>query len=142
MHIISCKPPNPEVEPEEGPEEGPAEAEVEQSRILARITVFMAGAIFGTVLLYLCLSRHGFSTLGIPNLNSNDRQGWALDQIITRNYVVLAMYIGFTSPTGFGSWKSTDVLLPEGRPTERTQDYTAVTQSSHESHYTIIDSPR
>lgn len=45
LHINSSKPPDPEME---------------QSSILARITVFMAGAIFGVILLYLCRRFLGF----------------------------------------------------------------------------------
>ncbi|UKZ79048.1 hypothetical protein TrVFT333_006799, partial [Trichoderma virens FT-333] len=128
----------------------PPDPEGEEFSILARITVLMAGAIFGAILLYLCLSRYGFSTFRLPILTSDAGQGWASDQIITRNNVLLALYIGLTSPVDLESRKSTDDLLPkssplshelpDSRPTERVRDHMAAIQPSYEGDYSMIDS--
>jgi hypothetical protein len=88
------------------------------------------------------VSRYGFSTLRLPILTSESRQGWDSDQIITRNYVILSMYLGFASHVSFGSQESTDHLPPDSPHTERIQDYTTTVQPSYESHCTSFDSLR
>ncbi|KAL7909800.1 ankyrin repeat-containing domain protein [Trichoderma velutinum] len=124
----------------------------EELTILARITVLMAGAIFGAILLYLCLSRYGFSTPCLPILASDAGQDWASDQIITRNSVILCMYIGFTSPVGFENWKNTghllsrpyppSLVLPDSPPTERVWEHMAAVQAPYEGDYPMIDPSR
>ncbi|KAL7929514.1 hypothetical protein V8C35DRAFT_315454 [Trichoderma chlorosporum] len=127
-YVIAHKPPDPEDE---------------EFSILARITVLMAGAIFGAVLLYLCLSRHGFSTLRLPIPTSDAGQSWASDPIITRNNFILAMYIGLTSHIDFKSWESTDHLLSlpllDSPPTERVREPMAALKSSYEGDSPMID---
>ncbi|OPB39560.1 hypothetical protein A0O28_0052660 [Trichoderma guizhouense] len=120
----------------------PPDPEEEKFSILARMAVLMAGAIFGVILLYLCLFRYGFSTLRMPILTSDAGQGWTLDQIITRNNVILAMYVGFMSPVDFESCKSTDHLVPDSPPTKRAQEHMATVQASYEGDYPMIDSSR
>ncbi|KAL7784712.1 hypothetical protein V8C43DRAFT_292004 [Trichoderma afarasin] len=129
----------------------PPDPEAEESSILARITVLMAGAIFGAILLYLCLSRYGFSTLCLPILASDGDQSWAAsDQIITRNSAILARYVGLTSPVDFESWRGTDhllpkpsplsLVLPDNLPMEGVRGHMAVVQPSYDGDYPMIDS--
>ncbi|KAJ4860213.1 ankyrin repeats (3 copies) domain-containing protein [Trichoderma breve] len=117
----------------------PPDPEWEELSILARITVLVAGAIFGVILLYLCLSRYGFSTLCLPILTSDGGDGRAPDQIITRNTAILAIYVGFTSPVDFESCKSTDHLVPDCLPTETAQEPMATAQAPYEGDYPMID---
>ncbi|KAL6902628.1 ankyrin repeat-containing domain protein [Trichoderma evansii] len=145
--------------PTQGPQESlqtnnpsPPDPEEKQFSILARITMLMAGAIFSAILLYLCLSRYGFSTLRLPILISNAGQGWASDQIIRRNYIILATYIGFTSLVDFGSEKSTDLVLPKLSPlslilpdspsAEGVQEHIAAVQSPYYGDYAMNNTPR
>ncbi|KAK4060616.1 hypothetical protein Trihar35433_10024 [Trichoderma harzianum] len=127
----------------------PPDPEEQEFSILARITVLMAGAIFGAILLYLCLSRYGFSTLCLPILASDAGQSWAAsDKIITRNSAILARYVGLTSPVDFESWKSTDhllpkpsplsLVLPDNLPTEGVLGHMAAIQASYEGDYPMI----
>ncbi|KAL6833147.1 hypothetical protein J3E69DRAFT_323125 [Trichoderma sp. SZMC 28015] len=109
----------------------------------------MAGAIFGVILLYLCLSRYGFSTLRLPILISDVGQGWISDQITARNNVILAMYARPTSHVEFESCKSTEHLLlkpsplspalPDGPPTERVREHMVAVQASYEGEHPTID---
>ncbi|KAF3075639.1 hypothetical protein CFAM422_001966 [Trichoderma lentiforme] len=123
----------------------PPNLEGEEFSILARITVLMTGAIFGAILFYLCLSRHGFST---PSLLLLAWDG-AFNQVITRNNVILALYVGYLSPVDFENWKRTDHLppkpyplspvLPDSPPTERVREQMVAVRASYEGDYPMID---
>ncbi|KAL6791623.1 hypothetical protein J3E68DRAFT_43076 [Trichoderma sp. SZMC 28012] len=112
----------------------------------------MAGAIFGVILLYLCLSRHGFSALRLHILTSDAGQGWISDQIVTRNNVILALYVRLTSTFDFDSCKSTDHLLPkpsplslfppDSLPTEGVWGDMVAVQASYEGDYPMTDPSR
>lgn len=154
VHSDESKPPNPEG----------------VHSVLARITTFMAGAIFGTILLYLCrryyplytpttnqtnrmtVSQHGFSIPSLLLLASKTGQCWASSHIVARNCVILAMYIRFTSVVDSVSLKSNanvlpneiqmPLVLPDAPTTERIQEHIGAGQSSYEGDCTMIDFPR
>lgn len=69
-------------------------------------------------------------------------QDLALDQIITRNSVILTMYLESTSDIEFGSCKSINHLLPDSLSTENFQDNTVAVQSSYDINHVIVGSPR
>lgn len=145
----------------------PPDPEWEEFSILARITVLMAGAIFGAILLYLCrrypgisttsvqsnkmaVSRYGYSTLCLPIVTWDDGQSWAAsDQILARNRAILAKYIGLASSVDFESWESSDHLLPkpsplshvlpDSLPAECVWEHMTAVQAPHEGDYPMID---
>lgn len=102
--------------------------------VLSRITVLMAGAIFGAIFLYLCsefsvryasiaaetntvaVSQRGFSFSSLLVLSSEKEQSWASTHVVARNCITLAFYIGVSSHVDSGSWKSTDDLLLKSIP--------------------------
>lgn len=141
-----------------------------ETSILARITVLMAGAIFGVILLYLCrrhyplyypttnqtnrmaVSQYGFSIPSPLLLASKTGQGWVSSLIVARNCVILAMYIRHTSVVDSVSGKSngsvrpnptqTSLALSANPTTERVQDCVFAAKSSYESDCTMIDFPK
>ncbi|KAL7810060.1 hypothetical protein V8C44DRAFT_333253 [Trichoderma aethiopicum] len=144
---------------------GPLKPQQEQLNILAPITFLMAGAIFGAILLYLCLrcfhissspvgtntmtvSRYGFSTLQLPNLKLDAGEGRASDHILSRNYGILLMYYGYTSLVDFDSRKNSDHLVesspllpvsPGSTPAERVQQHMAAYQPFHRGAHIPIE---
>lgn len=95
--------------------------------------------------------RYGFSTLSLPILASDDRQGSDLDRIMNRNCVILTRYIGLTCCVGLGSWKRTDHLpVPtslspdkkrENFPRGRAEEHLAAFESRSEDAYTTSNPP-
>lgn len=153
----------------ESDEPKPPDPEERHFSILARITVIMAGAIFGAIFLYLCcrysssptnsartnrvaVFRHGSEALCQPVLVPGASQDLASDQIITRNSAILAMYIGYTSFFDSGSWttichftprsNSSSPAMPGAPPGDTTQAHSATDnmQSSYKGHGMTVES--
>ncbi|KAF7181547.1 hypothetical protein CNMCM7691_000766 [Aspergillus felis] len=76
--------------------------------VLSRISVLMAGAIFGVVLLGLCLIRFGYAALRFEVHNG---QHLGPVEILLRNSSILIVYLGLSNiRLASGGWKSTDDL--------------------------------
>ncbi|KAL6893140.1 hypothetical protein HDV57DRAFT_223994 [Trichoderma longibrachiatum] len=130
---------------------GQLEPQQEQLDILARITVLMGGAVFGAILLYLCLSRYESSDLQLPNLKLDAGEGRASDRILSRNYGILLMYYGYTSFVDRDSRKNSDHLVelspllpvpPGSTPAERVQQHMAANQPSYQgAHIPLEEHP-
>ncbi|KAF4462513.1 Ankyrin repeat domain-containing 52 [Fusarium albosuccineum] len=58
-----------------------------------RVTFLMAGAIFGAILIFLCLSRGGWKSPSLHIPDSANAVDWASNQILIRNCFILAMYL-------------------------------------------------
>lgn len=137
--------------------------------VLDRITVLMAGAIFGAIFLYLCrrfstrytsiaaqtntvaVSQCGFSIPSQLVSSPENDQRWASTHIVARNCIVLALYIGVPSRVDFG-WKSTDYSLlkpippspvvPGSTPAETFQEHMRPVQPSYDDDCSMVDSSR
>ena len=83
--------------------------------------------------------RYDFSILGLHILDLDAGQGSASDQIMTRNTVILAVYMGITTIVEAGSQESADSFSPilnlpshvhsGSFPPEITRDHLAAFQS-------------
>lgn len=92
--------------------------------------------------------RYGYLTFPLPILASHNGQGSDLDQIMNRNCLILALYIGATFSGGLESCRRTDHLpvptslspdKPESVPRERAEERLAAFESRSEGTYTTIN---
>lgn len=119
------------LEPSE-PEPPEPEPEKELS-VLARITVLMAGAIFGAIILYLCRTYWGIPHIlvqantsavfqwGLPAVHhlvlfSDAGQDWDSNQIMAQNCAILSKYTAYTDLVDSGGSMSAFDWLPYTPP--------------------------
>lgn len=129
----------------------PPDPEGAQLSTFDEIVYLFAGAIFGAILLFLyrkCSSmppgfvhadmttvfRHNYSTLQPPFLVSDHEQPLVADQIMGRNCVILALYIGATSSVDLGE-------MPYRTTVERAEEHLAAFESHTEDNSMTVNSP-
>lgn len=130
----------------------PPDPEEGQLSPFDEIVYLFAGAIFGAILLFLyrkCSStrpgfvhadmttvfRHNYSTLQPPFLVSDHEQPLVPDQIMGRNCVILALYIGATSRVDLGE-------IPYRNTLGRAEEHLAAFESHTEDSSITTNSPR
>lgn len=96
----------------------------------------------------ISVPRYGYSTLCLPILASYDGEGSNLHEMMDRNRVILALYIGAMFCVDLGSWKRIDHLpvptslspdKPNSVPWGRAEENLAAFESRSEGAYTTIN---
>lgn len=122
-----------------------------QSSTFDEIVYLFAGAIFGAILLFLyrkyssmppafvhanmtTVLRYGYSTMHPPFVASVDEKSLFPDQMIDRNCVILALYIGTISHVALGKMLYRITL-------RRAEEHLAAFESHTEGNSTTINSP-
>ncbi|KAF4964212.1 hypothetical protein FSARC_7846 [Fusarium sarcochroum] len=94
-------------------------------RVIERITVLMAGAIFGAVLLFLCCARFNFAVSFPYDSSAGTWHDWASNRILVRNCFILATYLASFS------LEETGCLINDDDPTYEVDESMVNGQSYH-----------